>query len=172
MPNSAEQPQPCDSPSHEHPEPIPLVSPSDLANPMLRVADVMTASPRTCAPESTAVEAVMIFRDADCGLIPVTEDGRPVGVLTDRDVALALSEHQADLAGVAVRDLMSRDPVSIPSDAPLQAAMHRLGDEGIRRLVVVDGDGLLAGVLSWADLIPHLSERGVGRVVSEIIRHR
>ena len=54
----------------------------------LTAADVMTASPRTCSPFSTVLEAVMIFRDADCGAVPIVEDGKPVGVLTDRDVAL------------------------------------------------------------------------------------
>ena len=60
--------------------------------PALTAADVMTASPRTCSTFSTVLEAVMIFRDADCGVVPVLEDGKPVGVLTDRDVALALAE--------------------------------------------------------------------------------
>jgi len=61
--------------------------------PPLTAADLMTASPRTCSKFSTVLEAVMIFRDADCGAVPILEDGKPVGVLTDRDVALALAAH-------------------------------------------------------------------------------
>src|SRR4051812_19511484 len=116
MPKSQEQPHPWDSPTHAHPEPVPLVSPSDLVNPMLRVADAMTAGPRTCSPASTVLEAVLIFRDADCGVVPVTEAGQPVGVLTDRDVALALAEHETDLSRTPVGELMARDPVTIGSD--------------------------------------------------------
>ncbi|MBX6315776.1 MAG: CBS domain-containing protein, partial [Isosphaeraceae bacterium] len=82
---SQAQPHPWDSPTGAHPEPVPLVSPSDLVNPMLTVADVMTANPRTVSPYSTALEAVLVMRDANCGVLPVTEDGRPVGVVTDRD---------------------------------------------------------------------------------------
>ena len=59
----------------------------------LTAADVMTPNPRTCSTFSSVLEAVMIFRDADCGAVPVLDDGKPVGVLTDRDVALALAEH-------------------------------------------------------------------------------
>jgi CBS domain-containing protein len=52
-------------------------------------ADVMTAAPRTCSPFSTITEAALIFRDEDCGVVPVLDGGNPVGILTDRDVALA-----------------------------------------------------------------------------------
>ena len=69
------------------------MTPADEFNPLLTAADVMTPSPRTCSNFSTVLEAVLIFRDADCGLVPVLEDGKPIGVLTDRDVALALIDH-------------------------------------------------------------------------------
>ncbi len=77
MPKSQEREHPWDSPTHAHPEPVPLVSPSDLVNPILTVADVMTADPRTCSTASTALEAALIFRDADCGAVPITDAGRP-----------------------------------------------------------------------------------------------
>ena len=62
---------------------------SDLVDRTLTVAQAMTAAPRTCSPVSTVLEAVMIFRDADCGVIPITDTGKPIGVLTDRDIALS-----------------------------------------------------------------------------------
>src|SRR5690348_12305127 len=114
-----------------HPEPVPLVSPSDLVNPMLKVSDAMTAGPRTCSPESTALEAALIFRDADCGVVPVVADGRPVGILTDRDLALALPEREAELARTSVGELMTRDVVTIAADATLDAAIQRLGAAGV-----------------------------------------
>src|SRR4051812_49270743 len=81
-------------------------------------ADVMTASPRTCSPYSTVLEAVMVFRDADCGAVPIVDNGKAVGILTDRDVALALTEFP-DLPGRAVADIMSKDPITVPADTPL-----------------------------------------------------
>jgi predicted transcriptional regulator len=155
-----------------HPEPLPLVSPSDLVNPMLTVADVMTASARTCAPQSTVVEAALIFGAANCGAVPVTENGKPVGILTDRDVALAAADRDGDLAGTVVGDLMSRDVAAIASDAPLADAVHAFGDRGVRRLMVVDHDGTLSGILSWTDLIGHVSDRGLGHVVAAIEARR
>jgi len=83
-------------------EPTLLVNDSDLVDRTLTVAEAMTAAPRTCSPVSTVLEAVMIFRDANCGAIPITDTGKPIGVLTDRDVALAISAHQADLGRMPV----------------------------------------------------------------------
>jgi len=153
-----------------HPEPVPLITEADLVNPFLKAADAMTAVPRTCSPHSSVLEAVLIFRDADCGVVPVTEAGKPVGVLTDRDVALALPDREAELARTEVADLMSRDVVTIAHDAPLDDVVARLGDAGLRRLLVVDPDGNLAGLLSWTDLVPHVSERALGHVVARVAR--
>jgi CBS domain-containing protein len=169
---SPSQPHPRDSLPGVRAEPIPLVSPSDLINPLLTVADVMTADPRTCSPVSTALEAVMVFRDANCGLMPVIDEGRPIGAVTDRDVALALAGHETDLARTPVEDLMTKDLTTIAWDAHLDAAIELFGDQRLRRLLVVDSEGRLVGVLSWIDLVPHLSERGLGYVVSKIAAHR
>jgi len=149
-----------------------LVSSADLLNPMLTARDVMTANPRTCSPASTVVEAVLVMREADCGMIPITEAGRPLGVVTDRDVALALPDHESDLARMPVGDLMTKDLVTIEEDAPIADAMDKLSEEAVRRVIVVDADGLLVGVLSWTDLVPQLSERAVGHVVSRLVEHR
>ncbi len=145
---------------------------ADLVDPTLTVAQAMTVAPRTCSPMSTVLEAVMIFRDADCGSIPITDTGKPIGILTDRDVALAIATHQADLGRTPVGELMSKDPVMIDLDETLDVAMEKLGDHGVRRLMVVDGNGILQGVLSWTDLIPHLTASGLGRVVSRIVENR
>lgn len=145
---------------------------SDLVDRTLTVAAAMTTAPRTCSPVSTVLEAVMIFRDADCGAIPITDTGKPIGVLTDRDVALAIPKHQTDLGRVPVGDLMSKDVVTINLDETLDSAMEKLGDHGVRRLMVVDGNGILQGVLSWTDLVPHLSPSGLGHVVSRIVENR
>lgn len=150
------------------PDPVPLVTSADLVNPMEKVGDVMTASPRTCYPASTVIEAIMIFRDEDCGAIPVTDAGKVLGILTDRDVALGLAGRETTLAETPVEELMSKDLVTIGFEDTLDVAVERLGNEGVRRLMVVDNEELLVGILSWVDLIPHLSERALGRVVALI----
>ena len=96
-----------------------LVTPADRMNPLMTAADIMTAAPRTCSKFSTVLEAVLIFRDADCGFVPILEDGKPIGVLTDRDVALALIDHGEALPSRAVAEIMSRYVATVPADAKL-----------------------------------------------------
>jgi predicted transcriptional regulator len=169
---SQSQPHPWDSPSKAFPEPIPLVADSDLLNPMLTVADVMTPSPRTCSPASTTLEATLILRDAECGCIPVVDIDRPIGLLSDRDIAMAVGQHETDLASTPVEQLMTREIETVESDATLDVAIERFEKRRPRSLLAVDSDGRLAGVLSWTDLIPHLSERGLGHTVRRIVRSR
>jgi CBS domain-containing protein len=148
-----------------------LVTPADRFNPLMTAADVMTAAPRTCSTFSTVVEAVLIFRDADCGLVPILGDnGQPVGVLTDRDVALALIEHTSDLPTRPVSDIMTRDVATVKADAKLDAVEEAMAGRKVRRLLVVDSDDRLLGVISWSDLSPHLSDCGLGGIVDQVVR--
>ncbi len=102
-------------------------------------ADVMTPDPRTCSTFSTVLEAVMIFRELDCGAVPILEDGKPVAVLTDRDVALALADHP-DLVSKPVSEIMTREVVSVSPDATLEAIKGAAIVNGVRRVLVVDAD--------------------------------
>ena len=152
-------------PSHDK-----VVTAADRINPMMTAADVMTAAPRTCSTFSTVLEAVLIFRDADCGLVPVLEDGKPVGVLTDRDVALALIDHRDALPAMSVAEIMTRGVVTVPPEASLDVVNEKFGEGGgVRRLLVVDSGGQLLGVISWSDLAPHVSERGIGGVAQQVV---
>lgn len=111
-------------------EPLPLVSASDLTNPLLKVADAMTDSPRTCSPTSTVLETALLMRDAGCGVVPVTDGGRPVGIQTDRDIAMALPDREAGLPTSPVSEVMSDQLVTVERDASIESAMEKLGGEG------------------------------------------
>ena len=86
---------------------------------LLTAADVMTTHPRTCSAFSSVLEASLLFQDADCGAVPVVDGGRPVGILTDRDVALAVANNP-DLGNRPVADFMSKDVISVAPDASLE----------------------------------------------------
>ncbi|MDB5350805.1 MAG: putative transcriptional regulator, contains C-terminal domain [Planctomycetota bacterium] len=131
-------------------------------------ADVMTASPRTCSPYSTVLEAVMIFRDADCGAVPVVDGGKPVGVLTDRDVALALAEFP-DLVSRSVADIMTKDPITVSPDSPISEVEAKIAANAVRRLLVVDASGALVGIVAWKDLADRTPTCEMGQVVTEVL---
>jgi len=134
-------------------------------------ADIMTPSPRTCSTFSSVLEAVLIFRDEDCGAVPVLEDGKPVGVLTDRDVALAVADSGPNLATRPVSEIMTRGVVSVLPEDGIDTITARFGDKGVRRLLVIDAEGQLRGILAWADLASYLPEQGIGRVVTDVVEH-
>ncbi len=135
----------------------------------LTAIDVMTADPRTCSCFSSVLEAVMIFRDADCGAVPVLEDGKPVGVLTDRDVALALADHMEALPGLPVSQIMTRGVISITPETDLDTIIDQFGDHRVRRLLVIDSEDRLKGIVSWADIAPYVPDRRVGEAVTEVV---
>ena len=115
------------------------------------VAALMTTTPRTCSPFSTITEAALIFRDEECGVVPVLDAGKPVGVLTDRDVALAVID-KPSLGDLPVGDVMTREVVTIHADETIAAARVKFSEAEVRRLIVVDAVGQLVGILSRADL--------------------
>jgi CBS domain-containing protein len=141
---------------------------ADPTRSSLTAADVMTANPRTCSAYSSVLEASVLFRDVDCGAIPVVDGGRPIGILTDRDVALAVA-NDPELGSHPVSEYMSKDVVSVAPDAPLEDVAATFGKRGVHRLLVVDAAGQLQGIIAWSDLAHHVSERSLGHLVSEVV---
>jgi CBS domain-containing protein len=129
-------------------------------------AAFMRKSPRTCSPQSTVLEAVLIFKDEDCGLVPVVDGGKPVGVVTDRDVALGLAD-KPDLESHPVEEIMTRNPVWVELVTPLVDVARILASKGLRRVLVVDDQGDLQGVIGWSDIAPSLSFSALEAIVAE-----
>ncbi|WP_422931279.1 CBS domain-containing protein [Singulisphaera sp. PoT] len=132
-------------------------------------ADVMTSAPRTCSIFSTVLEAVLIFRDANCVAVPVLDNGKAVGIVTDRDVALALPEYRAKLDELPVSELMSKGVPSVAPETPVEEVLEKMNEAGYGRLLVVDAEEQLLGIISLVDLAPHVSTRALGETVTEVI---
>jgi CBS domain-containing protein len=141
---------------------------ADPTPPPMTAADVMTPNPRTCSAFSTVLEASMLFRAVDCGVVPVVDAGQPIGILTDRDVALAVAENP-ELGSRSVAEFMSKTVISVLPDASLEEVAAMFREHGLHRLLVVDASGQLQGIVAWADLSPHVSEESLGHVVSEVV---
>jgi CBS domain-containing protein len=133
-------------------------------------AEVMTPNPRTCSTFSSELEAVLIFRDADCGAVPVLDDCNPVGLLTDRDVALGLAEHGENLGMLPVTDLMTHGIVAVAPTDDIEAIAAKFADKGVRRLLVVDG-GQLIGIIAWSDIAAYFPKQRIGQVVTDVVQH-
>jgi CBS domain-containing protein len=93
------------------------------------------------------------MRDRDVGLVPIVDEaGKPLGTVTDRDIALRVVAEGRDPGGCTAQDCMTTPATSIGVDGSLADATERMESEQIRRMLVVDQDGRLCGVVAQADI--------------------
>ena len=119
----------------------------------MKVQDVMKAQPRTCTPETTVAEAAHLMWDADCGVLPVVDDGELVGVVTDRDMYIALATQNERAAVLRVGAVATTDVVTCQPEDDVQVALATMQRARVRRLPVVGRARTLMGILSLNDII-------------------
>jgi CBS domain-containing protein len=133
----------------------------------------MTPDPACCTPDSTAREAAILMRDNDCGSLPVVESEssrRLVGTVTDRDLAIrGLAEGKGPEAPIA--DLMTNGPTTAAPEDEVEVVRDVMIAQQVRRVPVVDEDGLVVGIVAQADIAREegaASDQEVGRIVEAI----
>lgn len=138
----------------------------------MKVSEVMCRPVSSCSEDTSLPVAARRMGENDCGVLPVVREKRVVGMITDRDVCLAvgnLSRHPTD---TLVRDVMTRDVALCRTDDDVRDALSVMANRQVRRLPVLDAAGTLQGVVSMDDLVlraeapdasrtPALSERDV-----------
>ena len=139
----------------------------------MRIEDIMTPNPAVVTPDTTAREAARLMRECDCGAIPVVEsqeNRRPIGVVTDRDLAVrGLAEGLGP--DTLVRELMTERPHAARADDEIETVRQVMMQQKIRRVVVTDAGGTVIGMVAQADLARHddaVSDRELGKVVEAI----
>jgi len=134
-----------------------------------RVKDVMTPGPACCVPTTPISEVAVLFTQHDCGSIPVVENkdtGRPVGVVTDRDVACRAIAAGRDPAEMRALDCMTAPCITVAEDMALEDCVALMEGHRIRRIVVVNDSGAVCGIVAQADL----ARRADGGRVAEVVR--
>lgn len=118
-----------------------------------RVRDLMSSDPVTCRPFENLSEAAQRMWEGDFGVLPVIdEQGKPIGMLTDRDICMCALARGAALTELSVEDAMSRGAQSCRTTHTLRAAMDLMVTHQVRRLPVVEEGGALVGIVSLADV--------------------
>ena len=130
----------------------------------MKVKDVCIRDVRTCRPSASLVEAGSLFRSGDCGFLPVVDDDhRVVGVVTDRDLCLALTTRNVPAQGLQVGDVMTPHPLTCGLEEDLLHAMEAMARHQLRRLPVVDARRRIQGVLSLADVVRTARAQGIAQ---------
>lgn len=136
---------------------------------MADVSSLMTANPCCCQQDTSLQVVAQMMIDNDCGMIPVVDDdGKPVGTVTDRDIAVRIVARGKDLGSACACDAMTSPVHTVAMDASLRDAVCLMESEKVRRMLVVDADGKLAGVAAIADLALAGKDEATAQVVKEI----
>lgn len=127
----------------------------------------MTPDPTTVEPGTSAQATARMMKAEDVGSLPLVEDGRLVGMITDRDLAIrVLAEGAA--AETPVGEIASRDVVTIDPQQSLEEAARLMAEHQVRRLPVVEEDGKLVGIVAQADVAQTGEDSLTGDLVQQI----
>jgi CBS domain-containing protein len=131
------------------------------------VRDAMTENPQSIAASASVVEAARLMREKDIGSLPITDEEKVVGMITDRDITTAVVAEGADPETTSVGDVSSGDPVSVGPDEDLEDALQLMARHQVRRLPVVEDDRLV-GIVAQADIALKENEKKTGELVEAI----
>ena len=130
----------------------------------MKVKDLMTREPRTCSPDTTLAAAAHLMWDGDCGILPVVDDGELVGVVTDRDMYIALATQNARASHLRVGAVATKTVATCDPEDDVHAALATMKQARVRRLPVLGFGRTVMGILSINDI---LRVAGEGRGVSD-----
>ena len=122
----------------------------------MRAQEIMSADPCYCGESCTTQMAAQLMRQWNIGALPIVDNGfrrKLVGVVTDRDLCLRVVAEGRDPGQVIVRECMSREAVCCRPEDEVVDALRLMREHHVRRLPVLDGDGVLAGMVSLTDLV-------------------
>jgi CBS domain-containing protein len=121
----------------------------------MEIRELMTRNPACCTPDTSLEEVARMMNRCDCGEIPVVdsrESMRPIGVITDRDIAIRAIAEGRNPLDLKTSDCMTKPCVTVREDASTMDCIHLLEQHQIRRIPVVDERGRICGIVSQADV--------------------
>jgi CBS domain-containing protein len=140
-------------------------------DPVMKVKDMMHKGVEYVAPNAKLHMIAKKMRDADIGAIPVCDDGRAVGMVTDRDIAIRALANGKDISKIEARDVMSRNVISCRDSEEAEDALRVMESKKIRRLPVVNDAEKLVGMISLGDISHALSREVTGKMTKAVSAH-
>lgn len=138
----------------------------------MKVSTVMSSPVITAAPDTPIKQAASLMREHDVGVLPVQEKGRAIGIVTDRDLVIAVLARSENTGGRPVCDAMSPNPISCREVQSTAEAAALMSNAQVERLLVLDQEDRLMGIITVGDIAVHASELLAGQTVGEICEDR
>jgi CBS domain-containing protein len=134
----------------------------------MKIQDIMTTNVECVWPDDTLQEAALKMKEMEIGPLPVCDGGRILGMITDRDITIRSVALGCDPRSTMVRDIMTREIIRCYEDEECEEAERLMETRQVRRILVVNRDEQLVGILSLADLAATGSAQRVGEVLQEV----
>jgi CBS domain-containing protein len=138
------------------------------ANERRRCREIMTRSVTTATREMSLQAVAALMRDGDMGSLPVVENGKLVGIVTDRDIVVRAVAEGRD-AQAAIGDVMTKEIFAVRAEDFVFEAIRLMGDKQVRRVPVINENGELVGIIAMADVaLETEDEREIAETLEEI----
>ena len=133
-----------------------------------RCREIMTGNVKMASREMSLQEVARLMREGDMGAMPVVEDNKLVGIVTDRDIVVRAIAEGKDVS-TKIGDVMTTEIFSVKPDDFVFEAIRLMGDKQVRRIPVITENGELAGIIAMADIALEMEdEREIAETLEEI----
>ncbi|HEU4682911.1 MAG TPA: CBS domain-containing protein [Nitrospira sp.] len=130
----------------------------------MKVKDLMTKNVRGCGPDTNLAAAAKLMWDTDCGVLPVVNsEGQVLGMITDRDICMACATKNKPPSEITAGEIFSKEAYRCKVSDDVRTALGIMEREQVRRLPVVDENGVLQGLISMNDFILLAGEASSGK---------
>jgi CBS domain-containing protein len=119
----------------------------------MKIKDIMTTEVRTCSPDTDLAAAAALMLDGDCGILPVVDEGKLVGIVTDRDMYIALATRNRLASQITVGEVARKQVWTCGPDDEVQTALDLMKEHRVRRLPVEGFGGTVMGIVSMNDIV-------------------
>jgi CBS domain-containing protein len=137
----------------------------------MKVKDIMTQNPACCTADTNLQEVAMLMVEHDCGETPVVEDKKSmklIGVITDRDITVRSVAEGKNPLEMTAADCMSSPAITVTREDTVEDCCTVMEQNKVRRVPVVDENGICCGIVAQADIAKHVSRQETGDVVKKV----
>lgn len=134
----------------------------------MKIEAAMHKGARWVSPDTTVAAIAALMKKDDIGSVPVGENDRLIGMVTDRDLVTRAFKNGADPGKLTARDVMTKGIVYCRTDQSVQDAIKLMEEKKVRRLPVIDADKRLVGILGLSDISQHASRERCGELVQAV----
>lgn len=134
----------------------------------MRASEIMTKNVRHAPPDASVRDVAAMMRDGDMGAVPVVDNGKLIGIVTDRDIVVRVVA-TGKSSDTPILEAMTTELFTVAPDDFVFEAIRLMGDKQVRRIPVVNRDGSLAGIIAMADVALEMEdEREIAETLEEI----